>query len=130
MITHEAKYCAESLRQMLVFGYMSKGDAYGHALAARCAWIIGEVVTDCHGRGKAVGLLDRISDAINAKAETTPLPELLGPPEPPAPAPGAVPGIDATTMPGHWIVPAPRNATELGWVFALMDSAMRLSERG
>lgn len=128
MIPHEARFYAESLRQMLVQGYMNKGDAFGHALAARCAWIVGEVVTDCHGRVSAIALLDATSDALNRKAETTPMPELLGLPEL-EPQPGAMPGIDATTIPGHWIVPAPRNETELRWVFNLMDSALRLNGR-
>lgn len=99
MTTHAHRSLANTLRTMLVDIYVRHGDAFGLAMARRCAWEIGEVVADIHGRAKAVDVLDQVSNAL---IENRPL---VDPPEPPkalsapAPAPKSViPKIPAGMM--------------------------------
>lgn len=85
MLTHEHRQYAESARAMILQGYAYKGDAWAHALAARVVWEVGQVVSDIHGRSKAVAMLDAVSDSINAMAATSPTPELETRVDPPPP---------------------------------------------
>lgn len=121
MITHEGRYHAESLRQMIYSGYLARGDAYGHALAGRCAWIVGEVVTDVHGRAKAVAMLDSVSDAINAKEPTSPTMELD--------KPSALVGIDGATLADRWIIPAPKVEEDLKPIFEMIAAHFYQAQR-
>lgn len=119
--TNEQRHYAESLRQMLVQGYAYKGESWGKGLSARCAWIIGEVVADIHGRAEAVALLDRASDALNMHAETSPAAEL-------PPADGLV-GIDGKPLPDKWIIPAPKTEADLNPLFELIATTFYTGRR-
>lgn len=61
---HQVRHFAESLRSMLIDAHMRMGDDFGKALARRCAWEIGDVSTDIHGREFAFGVLDSAATAI------------------------------------------------------------------
>lgn len=112
--TFEQRNYAETLRSMLSQGYAYKGADWGKMLAARCAWIIGEVVADAHGRAAAVAMLDMTSDAINRAAETSPCVE--------APTLGAVlMGIDGRPLDdSRWIIPAPKTEADLNPLFEMI----------
>ncbi|HCE07058.1 MAG TPA: hypothetical protein DEQ40_00360 [Oxalobacteraceae bacterium] len=120
-LTHEQRLYAESLRGMLVQGYAYKGDAWGKGLAARCAWIIGEVVSDAHGRAAAVTLLDRASDAINSSMETSPAPEL--------PVMAGLLGVDGRPLPDRWIIPAPKSEADLNPLFEMIATTFYNGKR-
>lgn len=103
MTNHAQRQLANTLRSMLVDCYGRHGDAFGLGLARRCAFEIGNVVEDIHGKAKAVEVIKATAHAL---IENRPLVDVPDPvPTPPAvvvPAPTlpAVPeGMMLVTIP-------------------------------
>lgn len=72
MTTAEHRALGTQLRSMLLEAYRVRGNDFGLGLARRCAWEIGDVVAEIHGRERAGEVLDSVSNAVLQDAMPAP----------------------------------------------------------